>query len=130
MAGGRDPDRASLRAPTSLSTTRAAIHCHSLSLSQPTKPGVGVAGSEAEIQDRAEENCPAVWGGGGLEWVDGTQIGRDGPLTSVTLGWARWEDGLGHQGHPVPPGSYFYALDRQPWGGELVATTEPARRLH
>lgn len=24
----------------------------------------------------------------------------------------------------------FYALDRQPWGGELVATTEPARRLH
>lgn len=105
MAGGRDPDRASLRAPTSLSTTSAAIHCHSLSLSQPTKPGVGLAGSEAEIQDRAEENCPAV---GGLGKGDGTEIGRDGPLTSVTLGWARWKDGLGHQGHPVLPDSFFF----------------------
>lgn len=37
-AGGRDPNRTSLRAPTSLSMTRAAIHYHSHSHSQPTLP--------------------------------------------------------------------------------------------
>lgn len=54
-AGLRDPGRASLRAPTYLSMTKAATHCHSHSHGHPTLPHTllqarGQAASKTELR--------------------------------------------------------------------------------
>lgn len=68
--------------------------CHSLSqpLTQPSHPPSHPSSSQGadSIQDRAEETCLVV---GELGCGNGTWIGRDGPLTSATLGWAKQEHG-------------------------------------